>query len=46
MIKIEDNYNNWEEHARQHKPIVETGRKPIPLVKQLDRLYYIVNKFR
>ena len=33
MIEVGENYNNWEEHARNYKPIVETGRKPIPLLR-------------
>ena len=33
MIEIEDNYNNWEEHAKNYKPIIDAGRKSIPLLK-------------
>jgi len=43
MIEIDNNYNNWEEHARKHKTIIETGRKPVPLLKYPKDLDFDLN---
>ena len=32
------NNNDWQEYARNYKPLVDTGREPLPLSKYPDDL--------
>ena len=30
---MQDNITDWQDYAQQYEPLIDTGRKPIPLVK-------------
>ena len=34
------NNNDWQEYARNYKPLVDTGREPLPLMKYPDGLLH------
>ena len=37
------NNTDWQEYARNYKPLVDTGRKPLPLSKYPDDLDFSKN---